>query len=66
LKLIRQFRQLFAAGSLKIVVLAPPATAEDPQSYLDAGADTFLRKPLNPEHLVHKVDRLLVNPAMVP
>jgi two-component system, sensor histidine kinase and response regulator len=59
LHLIKQFRKLLEAHSLKIIALAPQTETKDPQPYLAAGADTFLTKPLKPEHLVHKVDILL-------
>lgn len=63
LKLIQQFRQLSEANSLRIIALAPKSALHDPQPYLSAGADTLLTKPLNPEHLVHKMDMLLANTA---
>lgn len=62
LKLIRQFHKFSEVMNFKIIALAPGATVEDPQSCLAAGADTFLQKPLNPEHLVHKMDILLSKP----
>jgi two-component system, sensor histidine kinase and response regulator len=62
LKLIQQFRKASEALNLRIIALAPPSATKDPQPYLSAGADTFLHKPLNPEHLVHKVDILLSSP----
>ncbi|MCG9892863.1 MAG: ATP-binding protein [Thermosynechococcaceae cyanobacterium MS004] len=63
LKLIQQFRKFSESLNLKIVALGPHEAAKDPQPYLLAGADTFLHKPVNPEHLVHKVDILLSSPA---
>ncbi|WP_404787670.1 ATP-binding protein [Altericista sp. CCNU0014] len=61
LKLIQQFRQLSADRAMRIIALAPKPALNDPLPYLSAGADTFLTKPLNPEHLVHKMDMLLAN-----
>jgi two-component system, sensor histidine kinase and response regulator len=61
LKLIQQFRQLKDSHALRIVALAPKESLNEPQLFLSAGADTFLTKPLNPEHLVHKMDMLLAN-----
>jgi two-component system, sensor histidine kinase and response regulator len=61
LKLIQQFRQLRENHALKIIALAPKESLNEPQIFLSAGADTFLTKPLNPEHLVHKMDMLLAN-----
>jgi two-component system, sensor histidine kinase and response regulator len=63
LKLIQQLRQLSEAHALRIIALAPKSALHDPQPYLSAGADTLLTKPLNPEHLVHKMDMLLANTA---
>jgi two-component system, sensor histidine kinase and response regulator len=62
LELIQQFRKFSEALNLKIIALAPHSATKDPQPYLLAGADTFLYKPLNPEHLVHKIDILLSSP----
>ena len=60
LRQIEQFRKFSEANQrFKIVALLPNASVEDLQSYLTAGADTCLQKPLNPEHLIHKVDILL-------
>jgi two-component system, sensor histidine kinase and response regulator len=59
LKLIQQFRQLRNNQALRIIALAPKEALNEPQLFLSAGADTFLTKPLNPEHLVHKMDMLL-------
>jgi two-component system, sensor histidine kinase and response regulator len=61
LKLIQQFRQMKDSQALRIVALAPKESLNEPQPFLSAGADTFLTKPLNPEHLVHKMDMLLAN-----
>jgi two-component system, sensor histidine kinase and response regulator len=61
LKLIQQFRQMRDSHALRIVALAPKESLNEPQPFLSAGADTFLTKPLNPEHLVHKMDMLLAN-----
>ena len=61
LKLIQQFRQLREKNTLRIIALAPKEALNDPLPLLSAGADTFLTKPLNPEHLVHKIDMLLTN-----
>jgi two-component system, sensor histidine kinase and response regulator len=63
LKLIQQFRQMKDSHALRIVALAPKESLNEPQPFLSAGADTFLTKPLNPEHLVHKMDMLLANLA---
>jgi two-component system, sensor histidine kinase and response regulator len=62
LEVIQKFRKFSEALNLKIIALAPHSATKDPQPYLSAGADTCLHKPLNPEHLVHKVDILLSNP----
>jgi two-component system, sensor histidine kinase and response regulator len=62
LELIQQFRKFSEALNLKIIALAPASATKDPYPYISAGADTFLHKPINPEHLVHKVDILLSNP----
>ncbi len=62
LHLIQKFRDMQETRSLKIIALAPQTATKDPQPYLAAGADTFLTKPLKPEHLVHKLDILLSNP----
>ncbi len=61
LKLIQQFRQLSTNHAMRIIALAPKPALNDPLPYLSAGADTFLTKPLNPEHLVHKMDMLLAH-----
>jgi two-component system, sensor histidine kinase and response regulator len=61
LKLIQQFRQLREKTTLRIIALAPKEALNDPLPFLSAGADSFLTKPLNPEHLVHKMDILLTN-----
>jgi two-component system sensor histidine kinase/response regulator len=61
LRLIQQFRQIISPPSLKIIALAPKIKRRDSQTYLAAGADTVLTKPLNPEYLVHKMDMLLTH-----
>jgi two-component system, sensor histidine kinase and response regulator len=63
MKLIHQFRQLREKNALRIIALAPKEELNDPQLFLSAGADTVLSKPINPEHLVHKMDMLLANTA---
>jgi two-component system, sensor histidine kinase and response regulator len=63
LLLIQRFRKLVQARNLKIIALAPKTATKDPQPYLAAGADTFLTKPLKPEHLVHKINLLLSKQA---
>jgi two-component system, sensor histidine kinase and response regulator len=63
LELIQQFRKFSEALNLKIIALAPHSATKDPHPYLLAGADTLLHKPINPEHLVHKMDILLSNPV---
>jgi two-component system sensor histidine kinase/response regulator len=57
--LIRQLRQIPERAQLKIIALAPQSEDHDPQTYLAAGADTVLTKPLSPEYLVHKINRLV-------
>jgi two-component system, sensor histidine kinase and response regulator len=63
LLLIQRFRKLVQARNLKIIALTPKTATKDPQPYLAAGADTFLTKPLKPEHLVHKINLLLSKQA---
>jgi two-component system, sensor histidine kinase and response regulator len=57
--LIHQLRQIPERSQLKIIALAPQSEEHEPQDYLAAGADTVLTKPLSPEYLVHKVNRLV-------
>ena len=61
--LIRQFRQIGHAPALKIMALTNQASAKAQQKAQASGADAFLVKPIDPEHLLHKIEALFaVNP----
>ncbi len=62
IKQIEQFRKFSQAiQKFKIVALLPSSSVETLHSYLSAGADICLQKPINAEHLIHKVDILLAD-----
>lgn len=61
--LLRQFRQAIETRHLKLIALTSSALAKDQQKLLAQGADAYLTKPLDPEHLVHKIETLLSSTA---
>jgi two-component system, sensor histidine kinase and response regulator len=61
--LTRQFRQSIETRHLKLIALTSRLTAKDQQKLLAHGADAYLTKPLDPEHLVHKIETLLSSTA---
>jgi len=58
-ELIRSLRQQPQTQKLKILVLTAKAMPEDRQLCLGAGADDYLTKPVQPEHLLNKISALL-------
>ena len=56
--LIRQFRQIGYSPALKIMALMNQASAKAQQKAQASGADAFLVKPIDPEHLLHKIEAL--------
>jgi len=58
-ELIRSLRQQPQTQKLKILVLTAKAMPEDRQLCLRAGADDYLTKPVQPEHLLNKIAALL-------
>jgi two-component system, sensor histidine kinase and response regulator len=63
LHLMRQFRQAIETRHLKLIALTSSASAKEQQKLLAHGADAYLTKPLDPEHLVHKIETLLSSTA---
>jgi two-component system, sensor histidine kinase and response regulator len=61
--LTRQFRQSIETRHLKLIALTSSLTAKAQQKLLAHGADAYLTKPLDPEHLVHKIETLLSSTA---
>jgi two-component system sensor histidine kinase/response regulator len=57
--LIGQLRQVSELEITKLVVLTQEKLAEDEQPFLNAGADAYLSKPIDPQHLMHKLEMLL-------
>jgi two-component system sensor histidine kinase/response regulator len=62
-QLMRQFRQSIETRHLKLIALTSSLSAREQQKLLTNGADAYLTKPLDPEHLVHKVETLLSSTA---
>lgn len=58
-ELIRSLRRHPQTQRLKILVLTAKAMPEDRQLCLRAGADDYLTKPVQPEHLLEKISALV-------
>lgn len=62
-EVIRQLREHTDTQHLKILVLTAKAMPADRQACLDAGADAYLAKPIQPEQLIQKINLLLSVPV---
>lgn len=57
-EVVRRLRQQPFSQELRIVALTS-SSAEEQQQILATGADTFLSRPIDPEHLLYKVGSIL-------
>ena len=55
----RRIRADADLGSIKIVIVSGVVRREEIEDLLDAGADAFLPKPIDPDLLTRRIDRLL-------
>lgn len=60
LAMIRKIRSSSVRSKTKILVLTSEHSSEQTALLLEAGADACLQKPINAEHLLHKVETILL------
>ena len=60
LRMIRSIRKMRPPAQTKILVLTSEHSSEQKSRLLEAGADACLQKPIKAEHLLHKVETILL------